>query len=311
MRAGEEGVGSALASHSGFRSMPAVHDGRIRERKQLALDALQERLEVAAGQVGPPDRALEQHVPGERHTVSLEHDAARRMARGVAHVELERAHPQQVAVGERAIGRGERSGAHAEGTRLLRHVVVQQPVARVEVHGRAGVGLEPGNAEHVVDVSMSQPNRHGFHARIRNLVGDQARLLARIDDGAFAAGFIDDEIAVFDELAVRDRHDFHEAVPAFSRSRKAARYFSTAIAAVVASPTAVVIWRVSWLRTSPATNSPGIEVIIRSSVMKYPPASCLACPSTSPELGLKPTKMNTPPTARVTRPPVAVSSRTR
>src|SRR6266516_3881445 len=84
MGAGEEGVGSALASHGGFRSMPAVHDGRIRERKQLALDALKQRLEVAAGQVGSPDRALEQHVSGERRAVSLEHNAARRVARGVA-----------------------------------------------------------------------------------------------------------------------------------------------------------------------------------------------------------------------------------
>src|SRR5207248_9874206 len=142
----------------------------------------------------------------------------------------------------------------------------------------------------LADVGRGQPNRHGFPARRRNLVDNQPRLHARIDDGALAAGFIDDEVAVFQELAVRDRYDLHEAMPAFSRSRKAVRYFSTAIAAVVASPTAVVIWRVSWLRTSPAANSPGIEVIIRSSVMKYPPASCLACPSTSPASGLKPTK---------------------
>lgn len=48
---------------------------------------------------------------------------------------------------------------------------------------------------------------------------------------------------------------------------RSARYFSTAMAAVVASPTAVVTCRVTWTRTSPAANSPGIEVIIRSSVI--------------------------------------------
>src|SRR5207249_7924592 len=145
----------------------------------------------------------------------------------------------------------------------------------------------------------------------RDPVGDEVRFLPGIDDRASAARLVHDDVAVLGELAVGDRNDLHDATDARSFSRSAATYFSTAIAAVVASPTAVVIWRVSWLRTSPAANSPGIEVIIRSSVMKYPPASCLACPSTSPALGLKPTKMNTPPTARVTRPPVAVSSRTR
>src|SRR5438309_719104 len=54
--AGEEGIGAALASDGGFRSMPAVHDGRIRQRKQLALDALQQGVEVAPRQTGPPDR---------------------------------------------------------------------------------------------------------------------------------------------------------------------------------------------------------------------------------------------------------------
>src|SRR5256886_7062049 len=56
--AGEEGIGAALASDGGFRSMPAVHDGRIRQRKQLALDALQQGVEVAPRQIGPPDRSL-------------------------------------------------------------------------------------------------------------------------------------------------------------------------------------------------------------------------------------------------------------
>src|SRR4029077_12821137 len=162
-----------------------------------------------------------------------------------------------------------------------------------------------------IDVGVGQPDGHGVHTCRGHLVGDQAGLLARVDDGAFAAGVIDDEVAVFDELPVGDGDHLHDATPAFSRSRTAVRYFSIAIAAVVASAPAVVIGGVSWLATPPAANKPGIEVIIRSSVMKYPPASCCACPSTSPELGWKPTKMNTPPTARVARAPVAVSSSTR
>ncbi len=56
--------------------------------------------------------------------------------------------------------------------------------------------------------------------------------------------------------------------------RRLVRYFSTAIAAVVASPTAVVTCRVSCTRRSPAANRPGIDVSIRSLVMTYPAGSC-------------------------------------
>src|ERR1051325_167607 len=55
-----------------------------------------------------------------------------------------------------------------------------------------------------------------------------------------------------------------QAAPATALLFRSVRYFSTAIAAVVASPTAVVTWRVSWARRSPAAKSPGMEVIIRS-----------------------------------------------
>src|SRR5512142_2673795 len=46
------------------------------------------------------------------------------------------------------------------------------------------------------------------------------------------------------------------------------RYFSTAIAAVVASPAAVVTCRVSCARTSPAAKRPGIEVSMFASVTR-------------------------------------------
>src|SRR5207253_405772 len=207
---------------------------------------------------------------------------------------------------------GQRFYRHAERRALLDDVVVQLAVGRMEINRGARLALDLRDTHDVIQMRVSDPDRHRTGAGGTELIGDEARLLARIDDGAFGRRFVHHEVGVLDELAVRDRHHLHDATPAFSFcSRSVARYFSTAIAAVVASPTAVVICRVSWLRTSPAANSPGIEVIIRSSVMKYPPASCLACPSTRPALGLKPTKMNTPPTARVTRPPAAVSSRTR
>src|SRR5690242_3430303 len=74
--AGEEGVGVALAAHGGFGSMTAVHDGRIGQRKQLALDTPEQRLRVAPRQIRTTDRALEQHVAREHHAFPFEDDAA-------------------------------------------------------------------------------------------------------------------------------------------------------------------------------------------------------------------------------------------
>src|SRR2546426_10857266 len=64
-------------------ALPILHDGRIRERKQLALDALQQGVEVAPRQIGPPDRSLKQHIAAERHAFPLDHDTAGGMAGGV------------------------------------------------------------------------------------------------------------------------------------------------------------------------------------------------------------------------------------
>src|SRR3989454_10635241 len=70
--AGEKGVGAALSSNGRLRSMAGVHDGRIGQRKQLALDARDQRPEIAAGKVGPADGALKQDVRSEERRVGKE-----------------------------------------------------------------------------------------------------------------------------------------------------------------------------------------------------------------------------------------------
>src|SRR6266487_3833769 len=130
----------------------------------------------------------------------------------------------------------------------------------MQVDRGQSIGLEPRDAQHMVDVPVREPDPDRPDGLGLELVRDPARFLAWVDDRALGRRFVDHEVAVLDELAVRDLHDPH-SVTAWrdgrtncGSSRSAARYFSTAIAAVVASPTAVVIWRVSWLRTSPAAN---------------------------------------------------------
>src|SRR5262245_35275591 len=108
----------------------------------------------------------------------------------------------------------------------------------------------------------------GLGAACLDLVQDQPGFFTRIHDGALARLLVHHEVAVLGEHAVRNRDDRHFLPLPSPCSRSALRYFSTAIAAVVASPTAVVIWRVTWLRTSPAANKPAMDVIIRASVIR-------------------------------------------
>src|SRR5205823_5025556 len=75
----EEGIGAALVSDGGLRSMAAVHDGRIGQRKQLALDTREQRVEVAPRKVRSTDRSQKQHVAAERDALAFERDTPGRV----------------------------------------------------------------------------------------------------------------------------------------------------------------------------------------------------------------------------------------
>src|SRR5207249_5107928 len=58
------------------------------------------------------------------------------------------------------------------------------PIFRLmETDRGPGLGLEPRHAEHVVDVRMGEPDPDRTDALGRQLVGDQPRFLAGVDDG--------------------------------------------------------------------------------------------------------------------------------
>src|SRR2546428_8038852 len=152
----------------------------------------------------------------------------------------------------------------------------------MEEDGRARLLPEARDAEHVIDVGVGEPDGDGLYARSREVVGDERGLLAGIDDGALAGRLVDHEVAVLDEAAVGDLDDLHEATVARSFSRSPARYFSTAIAAVVASPTAVVILRGGGLRLLPPAHSPPTEGPIPSPPPQNPPPPLFHAPTPIP-----------------------------
>src|SRR5436309_12888389 len=77
------------------------------------------------------------------------------------------------------LGRGE-----TEPCRLLRNTVIQRAVSRMQPHDRPRLTRDFRHAEHVIDVRVSEPDGHGLRCRLLDLMENQARFLAGIDDGA-------------------------------------------------------------------------------------------------------------------------------
>src|SRR6266540_5069297 len=243
----EEGIRAALPSDGRFGSMSAVNDGIVGEREQLALDAGDQRFVVAAWEVSSSNRSGEQHVAGEDNAMAHDADAPGRVPGGVPHVKAQTADLQVLAGNQVAVGSGLLLGrGETEPCRLLRNTVIQRAVSRMQAHDRPRPTRDFRHAEHVIDVRVGEPDGHRLGTRLLDLMENQARVLAGIDDGALARLLVDDEKAVLGEHAVGDRDDLHFLpLPSPWCSRRDLRYFSTAIAAVVASPTAVVICRVT------------------------------------------------------------------
>ena len=83
--------------------MARQHDGLVRQREQPVADAAHLLLEVATGQVGAPDRALEQRVPAEQHPLGVVRDAAGRVAGRLHHLQLQSGDLHQLTIAHEAI----------------------------------------------------------------------------------------------------------------------------------------------------------------------------------------------------------------
>ena len=173
---------------------------------------------------------------------------------------------------ERSIGRRRGGQAESHPETLLGKLVVEPPVARVQVDGCSRGRMDFRDPLNVIEMGVGEPDAGDPALALRGGSEKLFAFLAGIDEDSLRASRVEDEIAILGELAVGKRNDLEgssrQEASAFPRVFRSVRYFSTAIAAVVASPTAVVTCRVSCARRSPAAKSPGIEVIIRSSVMR-------------------------------------------
>ncbi len=178
-------------------------------------DRLEQRVPVAARQVGAAHRALEQHVAGEDRR--LGRDRERHVARAVAgreqDVDLEAGQLELLAARERVLGvvgleRPEARPGHE------RHDVGEHPLLDLgHPHLRAG-GLRHGrHGAHVVEVRVGEQDPVERHAegidRAEQLVG----LVARVDDQRAVRAVAAEDVRVLGHRADGEHAHFHVSVP--------------------------------------------------------------------------------------------------
>ncbi len=170
-----------------------MHGHIVAQREQLLVDAADELVEIAAGQIGAADAALEEHVAGDDEALRLtvEGDMPRSMPRNEEHLEFIGAERDHVAFLDEArrIGRG--LAAHAVELALPGRQLQQREVGVVQLGQQAEALVRPVAAEDMIDVGVGEDEAHGRELPLGQPVLELPLLggvpAARVDqDGALA-----------------------------------------------------------------------------------------------------------------------------
>src|SRR5450759_663392 len=189
------------------------------------------------------------------------------MPRRVHHLETQRAEGHLLTVVElflRILRLIERNAEHRGN---FRGALEERSVEGVHEHRHGPPLAQAADPADVIDVPVRQPDRLQRRRGLLDETYEDTRFGSGVNHHRSHRRIVDDEVGVLQERANVSRLDPHavyppapvmtaSGVPSFSNFR----YFSAATAAVVASPTAVVTWRVSCERRSPAAKRPRILV---------------------------------------------------
>src|SRR5262245_47488006 len=99
----QERVALELGAESRLGAVAGVDDGFRRKPLDQTADRLDERAPVAVRDVGPPDGAGEEHVPGEKRALGVVGDVAGRVAWDVERLERDFREPKRLATVEEDI----------------------------------------------------------------------------------------------------------------------------------------------------------------------------------------------------------------
>ena len=179
----------------------------VAEREQLAADRGNQRRVVAIGEVGAPDRALEQHVAHQRDAERGrdEDDMPRRVARAMQHGEFLAGDRDGLAFLEPAVGR-DGLAFHPVARALLGQAGEEELIGAVRPLDRHAERLcEFRRRAGMVEMAMGEQDALHRHPGLADRRLDAVGIAAGVDHHALLRLVVPDEGAVL--LEGRDRDD--------------------------------------------------------------------------------------------------------
>jgi len=193
----------------------------VSKGKQHAANRREERVGVAAGQIGPADRAGKERIPHEKlrcrprrraGTPNREAHAARTMSRRVVRADFVVAESNHFSRRVEAIDRGERLDAEAEQPRLLECTIVEEQVVAMQVNRRAERAFCRGDAGQVIYVRMSEQNVADAQLAPLREREELRHLVTGIDERRFRRPLARNDKAVLEERPDCLDLDYHRAM---------------------------------------------------------------------------------------------------
>lgn len=178
----------------------AAHDRDVaRQNEELLPNRGEDRVGVAAPEVGAADGAAKERVAGEEHRVVAFEQKGRRPGRVAGRMDRaqrEGTESDSFPVCERRVEGQRRLGAEPEEGGLFGERVVEGAVGRVESDGRPRGFLERAGAGDVVEVRVRVEERNRLELRGLERAQNALRLVSGIDDDGLPRDRVREDRAV-------------------------------------------------------------------------------------------------------------------
>ena len=188
----EERVARQLDSERGRRPVPGIDRRLRRESFRERPQRLDERVPVAAGEVGASNRAGEEHIAGKEGFARVVREVTGRVARDLERLERDPGEVEAFVAGEQDV-RGIGACSHARRDEV-RQVLEQPLLVLGHVDRRLGALGEVGDAEEVIPMAVRDQDRRALRAECGELEPQLPGIAARVDHDRFAgtSGAADD-----------------------------------------------------------------------------------------------------------------------
>jgi hypothetical protein len=201
----KEGVREPFVPNGRARAMPGVHARIVSKTEQDRSYRRNQCRVVAAGQVGPADRACkeriadEQVLPGFAVQAHLQADATRAMTGRVVRARLASPEANHLSLRVEMVDRRLRLDLQSEHRPRLDHALVPEDVIAMQVYRNTERTFRGPHAGDVIDVSMSQQDMEDREFPLLRERQQFGNFVARVDENGFSRIRAGDDKSILEE----------------------------------------------------------------------------------------------------------------